>query len=1437
MIFAVAAKDLVVDQFGYKSGKEGFGQMFEDVWQNREDPIVSKLGEECENLLRVAPGSWFGFAQSFNSEAVAAAAADRLGSKRRQLMSSSQEPASSEDSLGKVEIVVQLTDIPGLADAEVAVTVAKTDTLLQVKRATAVKLWQERDNRQEDPTARLSQQLLEAESEKLASIGTMAAPIGQSIALDILADDEPVGDRQRLLWVGESLEEPVGNGLSVENDVDDFDYIFPNAAPEGFEEVNARESAEVTDEDEFIDATTAGNGHETNKLQEVEAATQECEVGDIQKPSEFLGMESVANENTALDVQGNEQNLESERAPVDALAEDGDVIAVPTAGGEPEERNRAQHLAPAMEEGGGVEAMQTVANPDASGRVEHLYHQSDRIKLDEAVAVEDEIIDVRTSCNALEETNEQHHAEAASVQDKFADVQEEEHVREEEAVAEEDVVHGAQPDKEKHADGSRHSEAALQEHEVAGEQDAEAEAVVQSQKQARVKDEGALQEAELFTHEQGALEMQQNPEGKERERNEEVAAVPGVDALNDEQKNADGAEVTKVGNSRDPFRLVAMLPDSASDCQIRILGDLLQMISGSVVRKSEASLEQRAAVRVLELSELSSETKPSDCEGRVVLVQSMTSHGPGGHMLLRVPNDATVGFVQDVVAERCGGGGVATHIRMVRRLSDALFLPLARDEALGTRSQLLLLGVDLAGVEEMTHAESSGLLIAAMEVLEDPGVQEDLMQLDGGAIVGDLLAAWDPPWAARGLEELDADTLAGVPGDEVKAWAKSFANLVAAMREALAKHAEQAQDHEDDEVIDAVESDKELDYDDEVIDAPNSVKDLKCDDHHVIDGSSFAKNIKHHDVEVTDAPHLVKREEDDEAIDALGSADGREHNDVEVDDAPTCINDLHDDDDEIIDVPCSAKVPDHDNAEANDDDHDDDDDDDDHDDDDDEVIDAPSSAKSLQHEDVEVRDPTTSVEHLEDDDDDEVVGPPSFAIGLGCKELEVDDAPNVANDLEGDDDDVIDERSPAKGLGREDVEVNDAPKPVNGLDDDEDEAIDVPPSAKGLGHEDAEVNDASNSVKDLQNDDGEVIDAPSSAEDLGHEDAEVNAASNSVVDLEADDDDEVISAPSSAKDLGHMDAEVNDASNSVVHVEDDDDEVIDAPSSAKDLGHKDAEVNDASNSVLDLDDDDDEVIDAPSSAKHLGHIDAEVNDAPNSVKDPEDDGDEVIDAPSSAKDLGHKDADVNDAPKSVKDLEDDDDDDDDEVIDAPTSANDFRHEDGEVNDALNSVNDLNDEDDEVLDATELDVGSVIGVAHSAKEHGEHEGMNFIDMLEELGGRSAVKEDPETVKINESEMEPEQEPDLDDCDDDAFNVVMVELENVYSANRVAIAVGSDVSMDEVRSTLEQALGLRDATGLRLLQSADGPEYLDTEKLGQRRKLFYLGPEDSLKPLAG
>ena len=48
MHFAAACKELVVDRFGYQAGKDsavytetagqdGFGQMFEDVWLNREE--------------------------------------------------------------------------------------------------------------------------------------------------------------------------------------------------------------------------------------------------------------------------------------------------------------------------------------------------------------------------------------------------------------------------------------------------------------------------------------------------------------------------------------------------------------------------------------------------------------------------------------------------------------------------------------------------------------------------------------------------------------------------------------------------------------------------------------------------------------------------------------------------------------------------------------------------------------------------------------------------------------------------------------------------------------------------------------------------------------------------------------------------------------------------------------------------------------------------------------------------------------------------------------------------------------------------------------------------------------------------------------------------------------------------------------------------------
>ncbi|CAE8706556.1 unnamed protein product [Polarella glacialis] len=60
-----------------------------------------------------------------------------------------------------------------------------------------------------------------------------------------------------------------------------------------------------------------------------------------------------------------------------------------------------------------------------------------------------------------------------------------------------------------------------------------------------------------------------------------------------------------------------------------------------------------------------------------------------------------------------------------------------------------------------------------MELLEDAQVQQALMELDSRS--GGHLAAWEPPWALEGLDELDASALATVPAATLRAWAQSFA--------------------------------------------------------------------------------------------------------------------------------------------------------------------------------------------------------------------------------------------------------------------------------------------------------------------------------------------------------------------------------------------------------------------------------------------------------------------------------------------------------------------------------------------------------------------------------------------------------------------------------------------------------------------------------------
>ena len=215
-----------------------------------------------------------------------------------------------------------------------------------------------------------------------------------------------------------------------------------------------------------------------------------------------------------------------------------------------------------------------------------------------------------------------------------------------------------------------------------------------------------------------------------------------------------------------------------------------------------------------------------------VIVRSVTSEG---QLKIRIPEGASVGLLRELVAGRCGGGGVTAHIRMVRRLTDVLFLPIEDSEPV-TENSALLLGIDLAGVEaendekdEMKlkedntelgqkedeaaefdavpvpkRDESIALLTAAMELLEDPQVQELFMSLDA---VSEILAAWEPPWISSGYLDLDAQTLQTVSASTIQTWAQSFSQLVAQMTMTRQEQLHASPDIEDDEVLDEDQSD------------------------------------------------------------------------------------------------------------------------------------------------------------------------------------------------------------------------------------------------------------------------------------------------------------------------------------------------------------------------------------------------------------------------------------------------------------------------------------------------------------------------------------------------------------------------------------------------------------------------------------------------------
>ena len=223
-------------------------------------------------------------------------------------------------------------------------------------------------------------------------------------------------------------------------------------------------------------------------------------------------------------------------------------------------------------------------------------------------------------------------------------------------------------------------------------------------------------------------------------------------------------------------------------------------------------------------------------ETRSVRIQSLLSEGPGGSMTLEIPLEASVGEARQLVTTRCGGGAVGAHIRMVRRFTKTLFLALKDEEllsdVLGEDEELLLLGVDLAGVEteesRKEEAEGEGpegteqrkdkdeaarFLIAAMELMEDAGVQERLMGLPMSCST--VLAEWEPPWLQDGVDDLDAAALSNFPPDTVLAWAQSFSDLMDTMARRLhsdeGDEVEEVEDVEDlDEEVQEVEEVEEV---------------------------------------------------------------------------------------------------------------------------------------------------------------------------------------------------------------------------------------------------------------------------------------------------------------------------------------------------------------------------------------------------------------------------------------------------------------------------------------------------------------------------------------------------------------------------------------------------------------------------------------------------
>lgn len=260
-------------------------------------------------------------------------------------------------------------------------------------------------------------------------------------------------------------------------------------------------------------------------------------------------------------------------------------------------------------------------------------------------------------------------------------------------------------------------------------------------------------------------------------------------------------------------KLVVVVPDATSDWQAEILGQLVGLMSGRLVRET---LWQKAAVggfaassRVLRLTCLGRLPAVAEANGKPrrpadfsqsspAEVEIEVTHATGGAQIwVTTPADSTILQLKRTIADRCGDDEdeVVPRMRLMRRWSASTFLPFKDSEPIGTRRKLLAMGVSFAGVPprlpprkadrppttSATPTEAAGLLAAAMELLEDPGVQQSLAVLDGRA--GGVMAAWEPPWEEQGVEDLDAESLSRVPGDTVLGWAKSFADVVALLAE------------------------------------------------------------------------------------------------------------------------------------------------------------------------------------------------------------------------------------------------------------------------------------------------------------------------------------------------------------------------------------------------------------------------------------------------------------------------------------------------------------------------------------------------------------------------------------------------------------------------------------------------------------------------------